>query len=228
MIFHRAGAKIRMNYHDVLAHQIAKAVVKIFQNDKCLLEESVHEITINHRLAIYLERYFKLTDPVTKRRILSVDLEYNRLSNSCDCITSDNHTKLLFEYKTIDGEILHDLKNVRPDIVVHERGTNNYNVLWLETKIGSDIELCTEDRAKVYYACSQLGFASGVSLLIDYLSNRIVIYLVSARHHCIEYEFEIKDDRTYILHWHEFANFSPEPTLFPVRICSDKDIYQKR
>lgn len=228
MIFHGAETKIRMNYHDVLAHQIAQAVMKIFQNDMCLLEESVHETTINHRLAIYLERYFKLSDPITKRRILSVDLEYNRLSNSGDYITSDNHTKLLFEYKTVDGEVLHDLKNVRPDIVVHERGTNNHNVLWLETKIGSDIELCTEDRAKVYYACSQLGFDLGVSLLIDYPSKRVVIYLVSARHHCIEYEFEIKDDRIYILHWHEITNFSPEPIPFQVRICSGKVVYRKR
>lgn len=217
-----------MNYHDLLAHQIAQAVAKIFQNDKCLLEESVHEITINHRLAIYLERYFKLANPITKRRILSVDLEYNRLANNDYCIPSDNYTKLLFEYRTVDGETIHDWKNVRPDIVVHERGTNNHNVLWLESKIGSDIELCTEDRIRVYYACSQLGFDSGVSLLIDYLSKRIVIYLVTATKGCVEYEFEIIDSKAHIAHWHEFANFSPEPVPLLAKICSDKDIGRKK
>lgn len=68
--------------------------------DAILLNRELHETTINHRLAFYIENALRNTD----LEFYNVDIEYNRYYDNL---------KLL---ETIEGQI-----SVRPDILVHSR-----------------------------------------------------------------------------------------------------------
>ena len=200
-----------MDNYDMLAHCVAQAVVKLFQNDAYLLEIKVHEIAINHRIAIYLERYFQLLDPETKRNILSVDLEYNRVVPSNPLAEKGMHTVLTFEYCDPDDRIIYLEKDVRPDIIVHERGNGHHNILWIETKLGSDSEVCQDDSEKVFYACTQLGFEVGIALLINYPGKLLTIYMVTQKGLSAIYEFDVGHKEAVLLYKHEQHGDRPNP-----------------
>lgn len=74
--------------------------------DAILLNRKLHETTINHRLAYYIENALHNTDLES----YNVDIEYNRYYNNL---------KLL---ETVEGQI-----NVRPDILVHSRINDQVN-----------------------------------------------------------------------------------------------------
>lgn len=199
-----------MDSYDILAHFLVQAVAELFQNDAYLLEIKAHEIAINHRIAIYLERYFQLRDPEAKRNILSVDLEYNRIVPSNPLVEKGTHTALTFEYYGPD-EIISLEKSVRPDIVVHERGSGHYNILWIETKLSSDSEVCRDDRGKVFYACTQLGFEIGIALLINYPGRLLTIHMVTRKGLSTTYEFDMSHKEAVLLYKHEKHGDRPEP-----------------
>lgn len=71
--------------------------------DARLLNRELHETTINHRLAFYLEQNIQETD----LEIYNVDIEYNRYYGN---------QKIL---NTVDGQ-----ESVRPDILIHTRINN--------------------------------------------------------------------------------------------------------
>lgn len=197
--------------YDMLARCVAQAVVKLFQNDANLLEMKAHEIAINHRIAIYLERYFQLRDPGTKRNILSVDLEYNRIVPCDPLVENGMHTVLTFEYYNADDKIIYLEKDVRPDIVVHERGSGHHNILWVEIKLGSDSEVCRDDREKIFYACTQLGFEIGIALLINYPEGLLIIHMVTQNGLSTTYKFDMSQKEAVLLYKCEQHGTKPEP-----------------
>ena len=197
--------------YDMLVRCVAQAVARLFQNDSTLLKIKAHEIAINHRIAMYLERYFQLKDPKTKRNVLSMDLEYNRVVPSNPLAEKGTHTVLTFEYYDLDEKIVYLEKDVRPDIVVHERGSGHHNILWIETKLGSDSAVCRDDRAKVFYACTQLGFEIGIALLINYPDRMLTIYMVVQEGVTTTYEFDMSDEEAVLLYKHEQYGDRPEP-----------------
>lgn len=68
--------------------------------DARLLNRELHETTINHRLAFYLEQNLQKTD----LKVYNVDIEYNRYYGN---------QKIL---NTVEGQ-----QSVRPDILIHSR-----------------------------------------------------------------------------------------------------------
>lgn len=200
-----------MDAYDVLANYIAQAVAKLFQNDTYLLEINAHETAINHRIAIYLERYFCAKDLLSGKKLLAIDLEYNRILPSDPLKEAGHHTVLTYEYLYPNEEKIYVEKDVRPDIVVHERGSGQNNILWIETKLGSDCKICREDRDKIYYACKQLGFALGLALLIDYPNKLLTIYMVARQELSIKYEFDMSHREALILNKYEAYGDRPEP-----------------
>lgn len=207
---------INMKNYDMLAHCLAQAVAQLFQNDAYLLETKAHEIAINHRIAIYLEKYFQLRDSETKRNVLSVDLEYNRVISSDSLIEKGTHTALTFECCNPNGKTIYVEKDVRPDIVVHERGTGHHNILWIETKLGSDSEVCREDREKVFYACKQFGFNAGASLLINHPNKQLTIYMVEQQGLSMTYEFDMSHREAVLEIKHEQYGDRPDPRCLDV------------
>ncbi len=87
--------------------KVINAVNRFMENDHTLLNLKVYEPAISHRIAVYLEQEFSSAD-------LNFDCEYNKHKHSSKMIPNG--------------------KNIRPDILVHKRDSNDKNLLALEIK----------------------------------------------------------------------------------------------
>ncbi len=93
--------------------KVKSAIDNLLQKDLFLLQEKVHERSVSHKLAEYLQPLFQ---------DVNVDCEYNRkglASKKLDGIEECNERK--------------KNKMVLPDIVIHERNSDN-NILVIEIK----------------------------------------------------------------------------------------------
>jgi hypothetical protein len=123
-----------------LLNKLVKFAVKIFlENDKELLNigDGVHEQAISHRIAVYLEH------ELNKEGLegYNVDCEYNRNGEEPKALRSiiDEFSEVTSEFRKRNikfNEYLDQVKSflVRPDIVVHERGSHEHNLIVIEIK----------------------------------------------------------------------------------------------
>lgn len=88
---------------------VESCVEKLLAEDAFLLEGGVHEQTITARMAFYLQAHFPKHH---------VDPEYNRHG-----------------VKVKAAHLLGGVKLVKPDVVVHRRGTDSDNLLVIELKV---------------------------------------------------------------------------------------------
>lgn len=103
----------------VYVHEaVENAIRTLWERDGDLLRCGAHEQAITHRLALYMEPFFPN---------MHVDCEYNRDMS---------------ETKRINGVV------VRPDIIVHQRGTAN-NLVALEVKTDHSHASRGTDREKL-------------------------------------------------------------------------------
>ncbi|HVE80861.1 MAG TPA: hypothetical protein VNA68_01840 [Candidatus Dormibacteraeota bacterium] len=94
---------------------VSRASREVEFKDTFLLEKTVSEWTIAHRLAVYLEKYFPE---------YNIDCEYNRMQGSQSSVYAiTDHVP-----KQLHG------KKRRPDIIVHHRGHNSDNLLVIALK----------------------------------------------------------------------------------------------
>lgn len=91
----------------------------------------VSEWAVAHRLAIYLEKHFPG---------YSVDCEYNRMPGEPEA-TYDTTQHV--------PKRLHGNKQVRPDIIIHERGNNDRNLVVIELKKASNKHGIDDDAEKL-------------------------------------------------------------------------------
>lgn len=111
----------------------------LLENDSYLLEEDLHEQSISHKLAEYIQQELPEWD---------VDCEYN---------------KDLDEVKSLED---YDKDSVRPDIVVHTRGTNE-NILVIEIKLTTSDEDDDENKVQKYVNSPELDYQHGFFLLLE-------------------------------------------------------------
>ena len=98
---------------------VNSAIDQIVQNDSVLLDLNVTERSLSHRLAHYMALSEAIQPPLT------VDCEYNRHFG--------NPKRLRLPHrKALDRDIR--ATTVFPDILVHERNTNENNNIVLELK----------------------------------------------------------------------------------------------
>lgn len=136
-----------------------QAVEELYKNDGYLFDpdHGLHEQTVSHRLAVYLERRF-LKNKTFRTCNLSVDCEYNRNRDDCkklygpcmDCRESCRikELKTPFVYDRRSYSDARDFvrsypegKPCRPDIIIHQRGENHpTNILIVEVKKNSNRE----------------------------------------------------------------------------------------
>ena len=108
----------------------------LYQHDSHLLKEDLDEISISHRLALYLQQKFDAWH---------VDCEYNRN---------------LGDTKRIDN------KPVRPDIIIHRRGTTD-NLIAIEIKkLSSNPADDNDDKKKLEGYKSGIGYQHAIFLKI--------------------------------------------------------------
>lgn len=93
---------------------IVPSIRDLLEHDCGLLEKKLKEESINHRLAVYLEKHLAC---IRTRVKFTVDVEYD---------------KYIDVQKTmrVDGKDF----IARPDILIHKRFTNKHNLLALEAK----------------------------------------------------------------------------------------------
>ncbi len=148
--------------------EIAKLVLVLkqsiecfYKNDFYLLDHSVHEQDIAHRIAYYFEIIARASATISNN--LSVDVEYNR--NGMDkkvlctgCQDSKYGSCHLLPETTFSYDFC------RPDIIVHERSLNSNNWLVIEIKANAtDYEhrdkfkliafTCTRSEYKYHLGC---------------------------------------------------------------------------
>lgn len=117
------------NLKEICELILNKSFEKLLENDYVLLENNTHEVTISSLLAQYINAFMSNVALIENGNI-NVDIEYNRM------LDMDNHETLKQISKAIyiisfDGE-RQDLhkeirRNVRPDIIIHQRKTNINN-----------------------------------------------------------------------------------------------------
>ena len=136
-----------------------QAVEELYKNDGYLFDpdHGLHEQTVSHRLAVYLERRF-LKNKTFRTCNLSVDCEYNKNRDDCkklygpcmDCRESCRikELKTPFVYDHLSYSDARNFvrsypegKPCRPDIIIHQRGENHpTNILIVEVKKNSNRE----------------------------------------------------------------------------------------
>lgn len=87
---------------------LKSTLLLFWKNDSYLLRHDMNEVTITHKLGCYLQ---------TKYKNFNVDCEYNRNHDDPKQIQQDGRNR-----------------NIKPDIIVHERGSNASNFLVIEAK----------------------------------------------------------------------------------------------
>ena len=127
-----------------IKNRLNKAIDRLYVKDWYLLKNKVHERSITHKLAEYLQDLFPDYD---------VDCEYDRDKENPDgnfkkqiheLITKElknrkqSITKIPSEGWINDDELGQYIgiwhRNFYPDIIIHKRGTNRHNLLIIEAK----------------------------------------------------------------------------------------------
>lgn len=150
---------------DEILEKIEASLDKLFEKDSGIIlkEYDLHERSITHRLAIYLEDQFKETDYI-------VDVEYNRMRNQYGEDIIGNEIG-----KRLDLDKYGKSKNsVYPDIIVHKRDTDN-NLLELEVKMKWKNDKKIFDLQKINEYISQLEYDFGVYLELGSTRSECII-----------------------------------------------------
>lgn len=146
-----------------LEHIVSCCLQKLRRIDRYLLDQDVNERTIAHKLAEYLQQHIPE---------FNVDCEYNRFEQA-----EINDIIKRIEIPR-NGENWDDLKirNVNPDIIIHERGPQGRNILVVEVKKSSNQESETLDRNKlIVFTQEPLNYDFGLFLKIDIENNNDII-----------------------------------------------------
>lgn len=117
--------------NDQLIEGIHSSLRRLYENEAYLIIKDLSEPCISHQLAKYLENYFKY---------YNVDCEYNGavdqpLGRKKITLLKNNLELfgLLKESEIETGELVVK-RNVFPDIIIHTRGTNDFNKCIIEVK----------------------------------------------------------------------------------------------
>lgn len=157
---------------------LKQSIELLYENDNYLIEHSVHEQDLSHRIAYYFENLLNNYEWY-KKTSLNIDVEYNKNFDDskrvyCKCIGCRGNECYI---TTSQYNIGNYESTCKPDIILHERGSNNNNILVIEIKKNNNE--CAEDFAKLSAftcLCSDYKYKCGVyiniaELLFRYFKN---------------------------------------------------------
>lgn len=143
-----------------IQEKVLNSINKLFDEDIFLLKADANERSISHKLAIYLQAEFE------SFKELSVDCEYNR-DMDFDPKRIDNWKSKCA--KKVESDDV-DAKTVYPDIIVHERGNNDNNLLVIEIKKSNNPDNgCDQEKIKNFI--KDLKYDFGVFINIGVKDN---------------------------------------------------------
>lgn len=166
----------------------------LLKNDYMLLGNNVHEVAISSKLAQYINSFMSI-DPSMENGKLNVDIEYNRMPDINNHEMQGQISKAIYIMSfDVKRQDLHKeiRRNVRPDIIIHQRKTNANNILWLELKLNVDERECRFDMQKAWYAILQLQYKLGLSILVNIKKQIIVFNWINLKE-VERVEYEIKN-----------------------------------
>lgn len=123
---------------ELIINVFQEAIKKLIENDKTLLDKGASERCLQFRLACYLKEFF---EELESEKIY-IDTEYNRDA----AVIKTNRAGNKFY----------------PDIILHERGNNNNNIIYCEIK--KDDSSDNEDSTKIKEQMNQRGYKYGINL----------------------------------------------------------------
>ena len=121
---------------------------QLIRADADILINDINERSISHRLAIYLESHFPGWN---------IDCEYNR--------NHDDSKRLDIQRRNIESDDT-QATTVYPDIIIHQRGTDN-NLVVIEMKKTTSREDDTYDKGKLTAFKSQLGYQFAIFIIVQ-------------------------------------------------------------
>ena len=145
--------------HTDVRHLLEKALMRLADDDSYLFRRDLHERTITHKLAEYLQPLFPEWN---------VDCEYNR----------DGHEPKRVNLEDLSKAEWGEGSNVFPDIIVHHRGDNDHNLLIVEAKKKRALTgaIDRHDQRKIEAFSRDLNYRHGAALTFrvgDHEGDRI-------------------------------------------------------
>jgi hypothetical protein len=156
-----------MNENDI-ERVLDCAMRDLFSRDLYLITNDASERSIAHRLGIYLESHLKLLGSD-----LHVDCEYNRVNFTLP--------KIL---QCIDDRTIPKGRGVYPDLIVHDRGNNDNNLLVIEIKKSTSGDAGGFDKKKINGYVDELRYTYGFCLNIQTGAG---VTETKKRKYCISY-----------------------------------------
>ncbi len=141
---------------NMLEKLIETALDELYEKDQYLLEHDAHERTIVFRFGHYLQN---LMDNIGEFQTFNLDFEYNRNGQ---------------DPKRIPGN---PRNGILPDLVIHQRGSNKYNLIVLEFKTpwNVNVEDDCEKLRQLVDMNGAYGYLSGKSILLGMTREDVTV-----------------------------------------------------
>lgn len=162
----------------LILNLLEQSVDLVYQNDKYLIEHSIHEQDLSHRIAFYFENLLRNYDWFAQNGY-SVDVEYNKNFDDSKrvydkCINCELENCYIKNSDYSRGE---SFQICRPDIILHKRGKNNSsyrdnnNLLVIEIK--KNTPNSKEDFAKLSaFTCKNSDYKYHKGVFINFKQNK--------------------------------------------------------
>ena len=145
--------------NEVLINIVNKALDNLYKEDYILIKNNVQEESIVSAFTRYFEKEIETMN--LKKKYLSIDNEYNK-----DILSESGFKEIYYEGKS---------HNIKPDFILHERGTNNNNILVIEFKkmSNNDVKGRKSDKYKlIILTDNKLKYKYQLGLFIDLSTER--------------------------------------------------------
>jgi hypothetical protein len=154
---------ISNSIHDLIS--IDKPIFSLPMDDNSDFERKLHEVCINHRFALYLQKNISEFCSENNIENLYVDIEFNKKGSNPKKVVDDNGQKI----------------EVRPDIIIHNRKDERekINILVVEAKKDN---ISTHDIRKIKALMNDPDYKYRYGLTISYCKRNDQVNACLYRH----------------------------------------------
>ncbi len=153
------GLKPNNQKLSTLRKHLVSSVKKLYANDYHLISNMVNEVDI----VAHIWYYFK-SNYASNYQGYDIDIEYNRCGNDPKGIYYDKY----------------EIRNTRPDFIIHKRGCNKYNFAVMEFKCYWNYEDRNEDYNKLIHFTNNISYNNDFQKLYNYTHGIFVELLKSS------------------------------------------------
>ena len=172
---------VKGNSWEEIEEKVNLALDIFYVKDKYLIDNDIHERSMTHKLAIYLEELFNGYD---------VDCEYNKNISESKKIYDVEYK--IQEIRKIEKDEYKDSVVVFPDITIHKRGNKLKNLLVIEVKKDNAIK---NNKSKLEeidifklkaYTSKDLNYSYGMYINLKNSREEVVIKKFENKRHKID------------------------------------------